>query len=202
MPSKFNNLLGIFISEEISGTAASAALLSPPPPSLAKIPPEIDSIQVNFCKNPACANYGVPPGLKKGAHRSKAVASATGTEYRLGSKTRPGTGSIAGLVCLLCKESLPLKSNLGIAEEVARLSAYLWRKRGASCPNPACLNHGVELSAGKPHYSAYGRSGIGSQRYKCLRSKKTFSVGTSTRRQRLPHKNKDIFKALKVRCTR
>ena len=81
MPSKFNNLLGIFISEEISGTAASAALLSPPPPSRTKIPPEIDGVQVNFCKNPACANYGVPPGLKKGAHRFKAVASATGTEY-------------------------------------------------------------------------------------------------------------------------
>ncbi len=85
---------------------------------------------------------------------------------------------------------------MGIAEEGARLSAYLWQKRGASCPNPACLNHGVELSAGKPHYCADGRSGVGSQRYMCLGCKKAFSMGTSARRQRLPHKNKDIFKTL------
>src|SRR2546425_1868432 len=139
----------------MSGAAALKPLLSPPPPSLAKIPPEIDGIQVNFCKNPTCANYGVPPGLKKGAHRSKAASSATGTEYRLVGKTREGGGpTVSGLVCLLCKESLPLKSNLGVAEEVARLSAYLWQKRGASCPNPACLNHGVEVSAGKAHHSS------------------------------------------------
>ena len=196
MPSKFNNLMGIFISEEISGAAASPHLPSPPPPALPKIPPEIDGIQVNFCKNPTCANYGVPPGLKKGAHRSKAASSTTGTEYRLSSKSRSGASSVVGLVCLLCKESLPLKSNLGVAEEVARLSGYLWQKRGASCPHPACLNHGVEISAGKLYYSAYGRSEIGSQRYKCVECKKTFSVGTSTRRQRLAHKNKDVFKAL------
>lgn len=124
MSCKFNSLQDIFISEEISGAAASSPLASTPPPSLAKIPPEIDDIQVNFCKNPSCANYGVPPGLKKGAHRSKAAASATGTEYRLVGKTRPGSINISSLVCLLCKETLPLKSNLGVAEEVARLSAY------------------------------------------------------------------------------
>ena len=140
MPSKFNNLLGIFISEEISGAAASPPLLTPPLPSLPKIPPGIDGIQVNFCKNPTCA----PPGLKKGVHRSKATASATGTEYRLVGKSRSGgISTVSGLLCLLCQESLPLKSNLGVAQEVARLSAYLWKKRGASCPNPACLNHGV-----------------------------------------------------------
>ena len=196
MPCKFNNLQGILISEEISSEAAPATVEPMVAPSLSKIPLQIDGIQVNFCKNPACANYGVPPGLKKGEHRSKAAPSTTGTEYRLASKTRSGVGSVTGLLCLLCKESLPLKSNLGVAEEVARLSAYLWEKREASCPNPACLNHGVPISAAKPHYSAYGRSDIGSQRYKCLGCKKTFSVGTSTRRQRLAHKNKDIFKAL------
>ena len=104
MPSKFNNLLGIFISEEISGAAASRPLPSLLTPSRPKIPPEIDGIQVNFCKNPTCANYGIPPGLKKGAHRSKAASSATGTEHRLVGKTPEGGGlSVSSLVCLLCK---------------------------------------------------------------------------------------------------
>ena len=164
-------------------------------PVSTKIPPEIDGIQVNFCKNPACPNYGVPASLKKYAHRSKAPTLLPGTEYTLTGKAR-GAGNIPSLKCQLCGEQPPIKSNLGIAEEIERLSAYLWEKRAPSCPNPACLNHGVGISYGKPYYYSYGRSDIGSQRYKCRSCTKTFSVGKSTRRQRLAHKNKDIFMAL------
>lgn len=199
MPCGVHDLQGIFITENISG-ASVPPIVSDGPAServeFPKIPPEIDGVQVNFCKNPSCANYGVPPGLKKGAHRSKAAASTPGTEYRLTAKSRGGVGSTTSMQCLLCCESFPLKSNLGIAEEIARLSGYLWDKREPSCPNPACLNHGVGVTAGKHHYSLFGRSEIGSQRYKCQGCAKTFSVGKSTRRQRVPHKNKDIFELL------
>lgn len=164
-------------------------------PVSSKVPPEIDGIQVNFCKCPTCANYGVPASLKKYAHRSKAPTLLPGTEYTLDGKNY-GAGSVPSLKCLLCGEKPPIKSNLGIAEEVARLDTYLWEKREASCPNPACLNHGVGVSSGKPYYYSYGRSDIGSQRYKCRSCGKSFSVGKSTRRQRLAHKNKDIFMAL------
>lgn len=200
MPCTVHDLQGIFINENISGVSVSPeASQGPGSPraETSKIPPEIDDVQVNFCKNPFCANFGIPPSLKKGVHRSKAAASTPGTEYRLAAKSPSGSKNIkTTLRCLLCGESFPLKSNLGIAEEIARLSAYLWEKREASCPNPACLNHGVPVSAGKNHYSLFGRSGIGSQRYKCQGCAKTFSVGKSTRRQRVPHKNKDIFELL------
>lgn len=43
------------------------------------------AIQVNFCKNPRCANYGVPSTLKKHAHRAKA-APVPGTEDVLDSR--------------------------------------------------------------------------------------------------------------------
>lgn len=161
-----------------------------------KIPPEIDGIQVNFCKNPVCANYGVPATLKKFAHRSKASTLLPGTEYTLTGGSKTGTRSLVCLKCQLCGELPPIKSNLGIAEEVERLSSYLWVQREASCPNPACLNHGVVVSAGKLYYYSYGKSEIGSQRYQCRACSKTFSIGKSTRRQRLTHKNKDIFMAL------
>jgi len=156
------------------------------------IPPEIDGIQVNFCKNPTCANYGVAADFKKFSRRSKLTSLLPGTEYTLSGKSR-GAGNVPQLKCLLCGETPPIKSNLGIAEEVERMGAYLWADREVSCPNPACLNHGVSISNGKPYYSSYGKSGIGSQRYKCHRCLKTFSVGKSTRRQRLTHKNKDVF---------
>jgi len=143
MPCGVHDLQGIFITENISGASVPPIDSDGPASERAefpKIPPEIDGVQVNFCKNPSCANYGVPSGLKKGAHRSKAAASTPGTEYRLTAKSRGGVGSATSMQCLLCGESFPLKSNLGIAEEIARLSSYLWDKREPSCPNPACLN--------------------------------------------------------------
>lgn len=73
------------------------------------------------------------------------------------------------------------------------MMAYLYLRDEPTCPHPACLNHGVGISAGTAYYYAFGLTDIGSQRYQCRRCKKTFSVGRSTRRQRMPSKNRDIF---------
>lgn len=151
------------------------------------------SIQVNFCKNPSCDNFGIPPSLEKGAHRPKVAPHTPGTEYRLDSA---GDGRTQ-LICLLCKEVLPVKSNLGVAEEVARISAYLVSPDSPSCPNSDCANHGVPIGAGTAHYYSNGKSDQGSLRYKCRSCKKTFSVSTRpTLRQRVPHKNSAILMSL------
>jgi hypothetical protein len=69
------------------------------------------AIQVNFCKNPRCANFGVPASLSKWARRSKS-AGLPGTEYKVGAAGK----NVPTLQCLLCGESLPIKSNAGVAE--------------------------------------------------------------------------------------
>lgn len=155
------------------------------------MPPAIDGIQVNFCKNPVCGNYGVPPkgSVPRGGVRKGLTAPPEPGDYTV---VAAGKG-IPLLQCKLCGEYPPIKSNLGIAEEVARLGNYLYPPNEPTCPNPACLNHGVGVSAGKTYYYAFGLTDIGSQRYKCRRCRKTFSVGQSTRRQRLPHKNRGVF---------
>ncbi len=101
-------------SQEVEGSKAPSA----------RVPGTAAGIQVNFCKSPLCANFGVPPLLRaKWERRPKAED---------GSKLPPGPGDygLSGggnkrsfLICSLCKESMPLNSNLAIAEELMRISA-------------------------------------------------------------------------------
>lgn len=147
-------------------------------------------MQVNFCKNPRCANFGVPAGGVRRARRSKSVAVA-GIEYRLAAS---GAG-LPILKCLLCGEHLPLKSNVGIAEEVERLSKHFVAKR-LCCPRLGCANASTPVPAPSAYYS-FGKSEAGSVRFQCKACKKTFSQSSrSTLRQREPRKNVPILQSL------
>ncbi len=148
-------------------------------------------IQVNFCKNPICANFGSPVGDK---------LSRAQNPYRI---VASGKGLPVGY-CQSCNESFPLKSNKGIYEELERMLAFLVDATAQPCcPVDGCSNHVVPVSSGKAFYSAFGVTSTGSQRYLCKGTvagkpcKKTFSVASkSTSRQRLTHKNKSIFKLI------
>jgi len=76
------------------------------------IPSPVAGVQINFCKNPKCANFGVPashekqpkgPGAKARGRDTYVIASDS---Y---SNIRPGTPVI---VCQKCVGSPPIKSNL------------------------------------------------------------------------------------------
>jgi transposase-like protein len=142
-------------------------------------------IQVNFCKNPVCENYGIPAAqfTGRGAQRDRYVVVSAGRQFPV-------------LKCHACGEYPPLKSNQGVAEERERLGAYLGVAPEASCPDTDCANHGVGISTGSPHYRSYGVTKSGSKRYRCNACTKTFSVGASTVGQKQPHKNRLIFQLL------
>lgn len=184
-----------------TGDASGAGGPSVAIPVSTKIPPAVEhpfpdgsrrTIQVNFCKNPACKNFGVPASLRKYAHRKIAPTLLPGTEYTLASYSK----DTPVLVCRLCRETPPLKSNLGISEELARLSSFLKPPEGPSCPNEACASHGVPVNGSKALYHSIGKTGHGSQRYKCRACGKTFSTARASTRQRYPQKNLTIFKLL------
>lgn len=148
-------------------------------------------IQVNACKNPSCANYGVPVALARFARRSKAPPGTKGTQYMLAAS---GKG-LPTLHCLLCGEYMPIKSNIGIAEELGRIASYVASAPAPSCPDVACRYHGVAVS--RFGYQAFGKTTHGSQRYRCRACGRTFTVGARpTLRQRMPHKNLAVFKLL------
>ena len=67
----------------------------------------------------------------------------------------------------------------------------------ACCPHESCDQHGLGVSVGKPFYSAFGTSAIGSCRWKCMACKRAFSVAAkSTSRKKKTHKNRVIFDLL------
>lgn len=146
---------------------------------------EHGGIQVNFCKNPHCENYGTPAAQTtgRGAQRDRYAVVSAGRQYPV-------------LKCHTCGEYPPLKSNQSIAEERERLGIYLGVPPEPSCPDVDCANHGVGVTTGSPYYRSYGATRSGSKRYRCNARTKTFSVGSSTVRQKPPHKNRLIFQLL------
>lgn len=154
------------------------------------MPSEVDGIQVNFCKNPACANYGVPP--REAVLRGQAAHGAPQDSYILAAA---GT-TIPVMRCRLCHEFPPIKSNLGIAEERRRFLFDLAGALEARCPDPACANHSVPVSTGTGGYQGFGHTRSGSRRYRCKACGKTFAVGKSTTGHKQPHKNRLMFSLL------
>lgn len=176
-----------------------SSFVAPTAASTSKVPDAVEhslpdgskrSIQINFCKNPTCANFGVPASGRKHARRALAPA-APGLEYTLSGS---GDGTVV-LYCRLCSEMPPVKSNQGISEELRRITRYQQPVAQVTCPNEACTNHSVALGANG--YKKFGKTSQGSQRYQCLACKKTFSVAArATHRQRLPRLNTQVLSLL------
>ena len=105
---------------------------------------------------------------------------------------------ISSCICTSCGEEFPLKSNLGITQEVQRMASYLSPPGPVCCRNDACANHTDQVPIGTAGvYASFGKTAIGNSRWRCSVCGKTFSQNTkATARQREHHKNKTIFKLL------
>ena len=145
---------------------------------LSRIPVSHLGIQYNTCKNPKCINFGLNP------HEHPAAYVTT-----YGGKALPL------LKCVACGETPPLKSNVGICDEVARLIAHTNTETPLTCSDEACPNHLVPVGT-KKAYRAYGKTASGTQRYRCNACGKTVSKPRHDSRQRETYHNIDIFKML------
>lgn len=117
------------------------------------LPASAEGIDVNFCKNPVCGNYGKLPSRNRPRGRNAALQSEVEYTIIANSKNMPA------LYCKKCKESVVIKSNQGIYEEFCRLSAYLDNnKEYPSCPNKDCPNHNIDINAGNRYYRLSGKT--------------------------------------------
>lgn len=159
-----------------------------PPPVL---PPEVAGINVNFCKNPHCANFGVPAEIVKYRHKKGALAATPGTAYGLA-----GERARTKLKCLLCGAQFAVKSNLAVAEELARASAYLKPPPAICCPSAECKNNGTPIGV-EGAYQRFGSTAAGTPRFRCRLCNRTFSgKPKALNKQRITHQNKTILLAL------
>jgi transposase-like protein len=163
-------------------------------PSRPRIPDTVDGIQVNFCKNVQCANYGTPASPLEQPH-GPGAANRGRDKYTIDSREK----YVPSLKCVLCGKKSVMKSNLAISEEAARYSQYLQPELPPSCPNENCTNsHSYMNVVDCPEeYIKYGETTIRSPRFKCRKCGKTFSiVKKSNHRQRKSHLNRFLFKLL------
>ncbi len=166
------------------------------------VPDAVGGIQINFCKNPSCPNFSTPAeGIRKNPGRSKNTPP-TSTEDQTVKPVRYKTGragNIPYIQCQSCNECPPIKSNLGIKEELDRLTAPLDQKETLPCcPNEDCDNHKNMVPASNlDAYWQNGYTSIRSPRWKCRLCLKTFSQAQkSTHRQRKSSENISIFRNL------
>lgn len=158
-----------------------------------RIPYPAGDIQVNFCKNPTCRNFGIPASTDLQPRGRHAMLMGRDDYSISGIKSKS-----AGIKCSVCNEVSTVKSNRSIVEEFDRISAYLKIKKvDPSCPNKECQNHTIGISSEKGHYQKFGKTAPGSLRYRCKSCMKTFTVAaTSTLRHKKPHKNIQVFTQL------
>ena len=134
------------------------------------------TIQVNHCRNPSCENYGIPPWTMPGKTGPHANRDA---HYKLHSTNQ---GRVPSLRCKACKENPPIKSNTGIAQEIARLIEQdgLWTlEEKISCKQWYCRNFGRSVAHYPREYVKRGYSPSGGQYYRCKRCQHIFVASTA-----------------------
>jgi hypothetical protein len=157
-----------------------------------RLPHPFNGVNVNFCKNPLCSNFGKPAELEDGRGKKR---GNQGSLYRV-------TGD--SLFCSVCHTHTVVKSNRAVAEEFERNLELLTTPGGLHCPNVTCANYFKPVDSHLGSYLAHGRTPSGSQRYQCKECGKTFSDRKPHQRQKTSHENKTVFQMLvaKVCITR
>lgn len=156
------------------------------------MPPAAAGLQLNACRKPACDNFAVPPieGVGRWSNpdiKDRYIVIGTANSER-------GRRS---LQCRSCKETTALVSNHAVAEERDRLLALMALPPAGACNTDQCTNHGRDVRDAPDAYQSYGRTRIGSQRYRCRECGTTFSRSTAvTHRLRRPQKTVEIFRYL------
>lgn len=158
-----------------------------------RVPPAVEGVQANFCRNVNCENFGVPPAAKVTRGRPKS-GQPVGDGYQLDAGKKSKGKKI---LCTKCDQRFSIKSNLAIVEELHRLSAYLEEesKTEPSCPHEGCANHGVSIAT-KGRYQRYGRTEAGSQRWLCNSCEKKFSEPERDRKRPCSHEEALLFRML------
>lgn len=154
------------------------------------LPPSSGGLDINHCKNPKCPNFGVPAEIVRWRRKHGTVLALTpGKAYTLGSSG----AKKPVLMCLLCRESFSVKSNLAVAEERDRLVAYLAPRPADCCPTDDCANGAVPVGTAGAYYR-HGTTAGGTPRWRCRACGKVTSIGgRAIKRQRRSHVNKSVL---------
>lgn len=157
-----------------------------------RLPLPFFGVDVNFCRNAQCAQFGIFPDPRDG--RGGGLSSAN-TNFPRGEVG--GSGDKKAFTCGSCGQESVVKNNQAIVEEYTRLRR-LQRPDGAgrSCRQNTCLSNGKSVDDRPELYRKSGRSKAGNQRYTCKSCHSTFTVGHPARTHKRKSKNGEVLKLL------
>jgi len=169
---------------------------------ISETPAPFEGIQVNFCKTPKCPNYGKSSKIFKRPRGRPSKREAARQGYILVAGEQ-ATTDIVMHQCEICGEKFPIKSNLGIHEELIRLKQSITSfpdYKDISCSNPQCGNYlTVSIEGGTKFYYKHSKSKNGTARYKCKLCGTTFTASSKsnyTKKHKSSYKNRRLYDLL------
>ena len=149
-----------------------------PPPATVTLPGSERTIQVNHCKMPSCANFGVPARWQPG---KTGPSPDRDQHYKVHSTSK---GSVPSIRCKACKDNPPVKSNASIVREIERLTeeSGIWTvEESKGCGNAECENHSRPIAFHRQEYRKFGKSKSGGQYYECRRCRRRTLISDPVR---------------------
>ncbi|ANL37438.1 hypothetical protein [Rhizobium phaseoli] len=156
-----------------------------------RLPLPFQGVNVNFCKNPHCPNFGVEAETERRRRGRPRADSNDRSSYKVS-----GTSDEAILVCRTCGITSVVKSNKAVWEEFDRHLQALAVPHGHRCRNQTCSNHTKPLDSHPGEYYRHGMNASGEPRFRCRACRTTFSASKGHTRQRTSHENKTVFQLL------
>ena len=144
------------------------------------VPEAVSGLQINFCKNPECPNFGIEPSVEGQKN------------YRYLDRD-PRQHS---LQCKSCNRITIVKSNRSVVDECERFHYHIPCEPELCCPNQECANHSLAVANHPEQYNRFGTTSAGQPRYRCKQCLKTFSRKKQGRKHRRPELNERVYLAL------
>ncbi len=160
-------------------------------PLVRRLPAPVAGVELNFCRNPACAHYGVLPDPFKRPQGSPPAPAGVPRGAVPGGKHQDF------YKCSACGTTSRVKNNRAVVEEHERMR----RQRDIDPCAPACrtvgsANQDLPVSEHPGLYQSFGKTKGGDPRWRCKACAKTFSTGGPARRHKRSDKNRLILDML------
>ena len=160
-------------------------------PLARRLPAPVAGVDLNFCRNPACALYGMLPDPFKRPNGSPPAPPGVPRGAVPGGKHKEF------YKCPACRTTSRVKNNRAVVEEHERLRCIRETDPCApACRTAGCANQDLPVEVHLDLYQRFGKTEGGDPRWRCKGCAKTFSTGKPARRHKRSDKNRLVLDML------
>lgn len=160
-------------------------------PLVRRLPEPVAGVDINFCRKPACALYGVPPDPFQRPNGTPPAPP--------GVPRGAGSGKMHEeyYKCPACGATSRLKNNFAVVEERERMRLLRATDPCAlACHTVGCAHQELPVDRHPDLYQRFGKTAGGDPRWRCKGCARTFSSGKPARRHKRSDKNRLVLDML------